>query len=124
MLDEQPVILVVDDVVDTTNVLKLLFEFEGFRVLVAYDGEEGLTLALDNDLHAMILDLNLPKMHGLEVLENLSKQKPQLNVIILSAYIEGGNEDKARELGAYDVLRKPFDSAKLIETVKMAAGLL
>jgi DNA-binding response OmpR family regulator len=123
MAKNTPFILVVDDVIDTTNVLKLLLEFEGFEVIVAYDGEEGLEKALNNDLDGMILDLNLPKLHGLEVLEELMKQKPKLNVIILSAYIEGGNEERARSLGAYDVLKKPFDSAHLIRRIKDAAGV-
>jgi len=123
MPKDKPLVLVVDDVVDTVNVLKLLLEFEGFEVIVAYDGAEGFRKAVENKIDGMILDLNLPKMHGLEVLEELMKKKPMLHIIILSAYVEGGNEDRARALGAYDVLKKPFDSAHLIQRVRDASGV-
>jgi DNA-binding response OmpR family regulator len=85
----------------------------GFSVRAALDGETGLDLALSDHVDLVVLDLMLPRKSGLEVLDELSTQRPGLPVIVLTA--RGELEDRVAGLdaGAVDYLVKPFALAEL-----------
>jgi DNA-binding response OmpR family regulator len=85
----------------------------GFEVRAALDGEEGLRLALGDHVDLVVLDLMLPRKSGMEVLEELSEERPGMPVIVLTA--RGEIEDRVGGLdaGAVDYLVKPFALAEL-----------
>jgi two-component system OmpR family response regulator len=88
-----------------------------FAVDVADDGEEGLSKALLNDYDAIILDLMLPRMHGLDVLRHLRREK-KTPVLILTARDETLDKISGLNQGADDFVTKPFDLGELLARIR------
>jgi two-component system, OmpR family, response regulator VicR len=105
-------ILCVDDDRDLVDLLSYVFQRDGFAVSAAYDGEAALALAQREKIDIILLDLNLPKLHGMQVLREL-RRDPNVTIIVLTAL---GDEDHlvtALNLGADDYLVKPFRPREL-----------
>ena len=111
-------ILLVEDNSDLAFGLQRNLEFEGYSVEVAVDGRRGLERALDGDFDLIILDLMLPKLDGMKVLQRLRSAGASTPVLILTA--RGEELDKVRGLrsGADDYLTKPFGVLELIARVE------
>jgi DNA-binding response OmpR family regulator len=111
-------ILVIEDEPDLRNGLQHNLELEGFKVLTAADGREGLRRAKEGQASLVLLDLMLPGMPGLEVLRHLRETGREIPVIILSA--KGQDRDKVQglELGADDYLTKPFGLSELLARIR------
>jgi DNA-binding response OmpR family regulator len=109
-------ILVIDDDRQIVEVLAACLKGEGYAVSRAYDGEEGLRLALDTRPDLILLDLMLPKRSGLDVVRAL---RPQTNVpvMILSARDSETDRTVGLELGADDYVTKPFSARELMARV-------
>src|SRR3989344_7349024 len=77
------------------------FKFEGFEVLVARDGEEGLNLAMNNKVDLILLDIMLPRLSGLDMLEKLRQQSKgaDLRVVALTNLAEADEKERALRLG-------------------------
>jgi DNA-binding response OmpR family regulator len=116
-----PTILIVEDDSSISVGLRMNLESEGYRVLLAEDGEHGLKLARAEKIDLMILDVMLPKMNGLEILRQVRREGRTMPIIVLSA--RGSEIDKVMglELGAEDYVTKPFGLAELLARVR--AGL-
>jgi len=113
-------ILIVDDEKNYLTILSALLEDEGFEVLTALGGPEALDIHKSSDLDLILTDMKMPKMDGIELLENIKKNDPDLPVILMTAH---GTVDKAVEAmqkGAYTYVLKPFDNERLIIYVKKA----
>jgi len=108
----QPVALVIDDEVQIRRFLKLALEAEGYRVFEAETGQAGLTAAVYRRPDAIILDLGLPDMDGLEVLKRL-REWSKTPVLVLSVRQEIEQKVAALDQGADDYLTKPFHAAEL-----------
>ena len=110
-------ILIVEDDPAILYGLKHNLVYEGFEVLTARDGEEGLALALERSPDVVILDVMLPGKNGFEVLREL-REKSQVGVVMLSA--KGAEADKVLglDLGADDYVAKPFGLPELLARVK------
>lgn len=106
-------LLLVEDEQRLSEVLKKGFVEDGYAVDQAFDGEDGLAMAMDEPYDAVVLDWSLPKMEGLEVCRRLREGGKNVPVIMLTAKNE--LEDKLRGLnsGADDYLTKPFAFAEL-----------
>lgn len=113
-------ILVVEDDPSIAIGLRINLEKEGYRVLVAEDGEQGLTLARGQSPDLIVLDVMLPRLNGLEVLDTLRREGRDMPIIVLSA--KSGEMDKVAglELGAEDYVSKPFSLAELLARVRAA----
>jgi DNA-binding response OmpR family regulator len=111
-------VLVVEDDSSIALGLRINLEAEGYDVLLAEDGEAGLTLARTAAPDLVILDIMLPRLHGLEVLQRLRAERYSMPVILLSA--RAGEMDKVTglELGAEDYVPKPFSLAELLARVR------
>jgi two-component system OmpR family response regulator len=94
------------------------FKAEGFAVDHAPDGLQGLDLGLTEPYDVIIVDLMLPKLDGLSVIENLRKQKVMIPVIILSAKDSVDDRVKGLQIGSDDYLPKPFAFAELLARVQ------
>jgi CheY-like chemotaxis protein len=81
------VVLCVDDEVVGLQVRKLILERSGYKVLTALDGPTGLTIFNDNLIDAVVLDYSMPGMHGGEVAAKMRAIKPEVPILLLSAYM-------------------------------------
>ncbi len=111
-------VLIVDDVPDTVEIIKKLLEYEGYEVLTAYSGEEGINMALENDPDVVVMDINLPGIDGNEALRKIHSKDPDQVVIILTAYATVDNAIQALKDGAADYIRKPFENDHLVYVIQ------
>jgi DNA-binding NtrC family response regulator len=113
-------VLLVDDELEFTQVLSERMEARGVDVDTAASGHEALEKATGKPYDAIILDLSMPEMDGIETLQHLLEDNPDLQVILLTGYptLEKGVE--AMRLGAMDFLAKPAGIQKLIEKIDEA----
>jgi two-component system nitrogen regulation response regulator GlnG len=113
-------ILVVDDDEASCRLIRATFEAEGLDVVAAADGRTGLEMASTGHPDAVLLDLNLPGLGGLEVLERLKSLVPQLPIVMLTASRNIKDAVRATQLGAFDYLTKPIDHDEILLTVQRA----
>ncbi len=111
-------IVVIEDDPSITMGLELNLAAEGYRVILAHDGEEGLEKARQDGIDLVILDVMLPRLNGFEVLRALRGMGHAVPVLMLSA--RGAEIDKVMglELGAEDYVTKPFGVAELMARVR------
>ncbi len=117
-------ILVVDDSETIVALLKSLLQKEDYEVITAVDGEQGLQLAREANPNLILLDLMLPKIDGYKVCRLLKFDETKKDIPIIMLTSRGAEEDKetGKETGADAYLTKPFDNAKLLETIKTFLG--
>ncbi len=116
-------ILIIDDEENIREVLSGILEDEGYDVSTAEDGLKGLEKIRGGNFELVILDVWLPGKGGLEVLQDIKKEYPELEVIIISGH---GNIDmavKALKLGAFDFLEKPLSLEKITTLVRNALAI-
>lgn len=111
-------ILVVEDNEDLAFGLQHNLEFEGYEVLVAGDGKQGLELATQEAPDLIILDLTLPELDGLEVLERLRSAGSKVLILVLTARQEEVDKVRGLKLGADDYVTKPFGLMELMARVE------
>jgi DNA-binding response OmpR family regulator len=107
-------ILIVEDDPTMLRGLKDNFEFHGYRVLTADDGEAGLNAALNARPDLILLDLMLPKINGYEVCRLIRKEKLEMPIIMLTAKGEESDIVLGLNLGADDYVTKPFSIKELL----------
>jgi len=112
-------ILVIEDEPRILGFLKVGLEAEGFAVDGAEDGVSGLALALREPYELVVLDLQLPRLDGLRLLDELHRSRPELPVLILSARNDLPTKLRSFHLGANDYLSKPFSFDELIARVRV-----
>ncbi len=93
---------------------------EGFRLVAAHDGDEGLRFARSHKPDLIVLDLMLPKLSGLDVIRALRADDPDTPIVVLSAKDQEGDKVLALSLGADDYVTKPFGLAELIARIRAA----
>jgi DNA-binding NtrC family response regulator len=102
-------ILVVDDERNIRNNLGMLLEAEGYKVDTAANGDEALLRVKEGRYDVVFVDVQMPKMDGLQLLRHLRGLRPKMPVVMLTAYGTVGRAVEAMKLGAVDFLEKPFD---------------
>jgi DNA-binding response OmpR family regulator len=116
-------ILLVDDDAEIIESLRLALESNGFEVLVARDGNQGLALTEREDPDLVILDMMMPKRSGFLVLEKLRRTRETSPRVIMITANEGSRHKAYAEmLGVDDYIRKPFPMDRLISSVKRLLG--
>jgi len=118
MTDAKPRILVVDDELDLVSVLRMGLEIQGFEVIEAMDGEEGLRRARQDRPDLMVLDLMLPKMDGMALLGRIRQSGQHTPVLVLTARDDKESVVALLNAGADDYLTKPFDLGELLARTK------
>ena len=111
-------ILIVEDSEDLAFGLRNNLEFEGYDVSVVHDGKTGLEMATSNPPDLMILDLTLPELDGLNVLERIRKTGSKLPILLLTARQEEVDKVRGLKLGADDYVTKPFGLMELLARVE------
>ncbi|MGI9103966.1 MAG: sigma-54-dependent transcriptional regulator [Terriglobales bacterium] len=111
-------ILIVDDEASIRESLETLLDMEGFTVLTAATGEEGLARMAEQPLDLVLLDFALPDRNGLEILRDIRDRDPDLGVIMITAYGTVENAVAAMQAGATNFIQKPWDNEKLLADVR------
>src|SRR5467141_81654 len=111
-------ILIVEDEPAMVAGLRDNFEYEGYDVIIAADGAEGLDRALADNPDLVVLDVMMPRMSGLDVCKQLKARKPSLPIIMLTARGQEIDKVVGLELGADDYVTKPFSIRELMARVK------
>lgn len=120
-MSEKLTALIIDDEDSLRKLMVMRFEQEGFQVLSANNGDDGLKLAEEKKPHVIFLDIIMPGLHGFEVLQKV-RQNPELDrtvVIMTSAKSYKPDIDAARKLGADDYCVKPADFDELVAKVDL-----
>lgn len=106
-------ILLIEDEEELSKIVKRGLLKCGYAVDSAYDGEEALDYYEMNEYDVIVLDLNIPKIEGLEVLKNIRQKDKEAKILILSARSTIDDKVKGLDMGANDYLTKPFDFLEL-----------
>jgi DNA-binding NtrC family response regulator len=114
-------VLLVDDEVDFVEVLAERLEARGLHVVKAHDGRSAVRAAEGKVFDAIVLDMAMPGMDGLETLESLLKVNPDLQVILLTGRATLEQAATAIRIGALDLLEKPADIETLVAKIELAA---
>ncbi|WP_321369205.1 EAL domain-containing protein [uncultured Desulfuromusa sp.] len=115
---EQSQILIVDDQLSLLLSLQALLRINGYQVELARTGSEAITKLQDNKYELLLLDLQMPGIDGLEVLEFVREAKLDLETIVVSGDTSFPSIKESMRLGAYDFIRKPYNPEELLETVR------
>ena len=117
---EKKKILVVDDEVDLVKTIQFSLELGGYKVLVAYNGEDALTQARKENPDLILLDIMLPKLDGYKVCRLLKFDEHYKHIPILMMTAKSQEKDKliGKETGADEYITKPFDMDELMEKIK------
>jgi len=113
-------ILVVDDEEIMRDILETLLKREGYDVRLASSGEEGLELARSTPFDAVILDIMMPGLNGIETLDELKRIDEDLAVLIITAYASVESAIAAMKNGAFDYITKPFKNDEVLVVVRNA----
>ncbi len=111
-------ILLIDDDVGMRAVLKDILEEEGYDVRTASDGRSALGTIEKENFDLILTDLKMPKMGGMEFLDYIEQNRPDLKVIVITAYTGKENVNKAKMLGAFEFLSKSIQIEELKRVVK------
>ncbi len=111
-------ILLVDDERQLTDALSSILKKNNFAVDCAYNGEDGLDLALSGVYDLIVLDIMMPKIDGLSVLKTLRESKCDTPILMLSAKSEISDKIIGLNLGADDYIAKPFDTNELLARIR------
>jgi len=116
-MEEKLKILIVDDEVDVLDLFKELFIRKGYGVEFASSGQEALDLIDNVQVDAVLLDIRMPEMDGIETLGKLKQKQPALPVVMLTAYGYDDNLiNRALELGAAGYISKNLPLAQVVHT--------
>ena len=120
--DTRPIIMIVDDDMDSLLPLKRSLERENYKVVEAYSGHEALQKATAETPDVILLDLMMPGMDGYEVCNRLKKEMSLKNtqIILLTARDDVSDKVRGLELGADDYVTKPFNLNELKARIKTA----
>lgn len=110
---QPPIILIIDDEEALRDGCRQTLEKSGYKVLTAGGGVEGITIAREQKPHIAFIDLKMPGMSGMEIIEILSRDIPDIVTIMITGYATILSAVEAMQKGAYDYLPKPFSPDQL-----------
>jgi DNA-binding NtrC family response regulator len=114
-------VLLVDDEEEFVKTLAARLEIRGLKVDVAYSGEAAIEKVKDRSFDAILLDLAMPGMDGIETLRRLRELNPDSQVVLLTGRATVKGAIQAMRLGALDLLEKPVDIEVLVEKIEEAS---
>ena len=116
-LKNQTLILLVDDRIEDRNLFRMVLEKKGYKVVDVSSGEECLRQVEERRFQVILLDIKLPGIDGVETLRRVKQIRPDVGVIMLTAYSEKELIEEAVREGSFTCLKKPLDMDELLEVV-------
>ncbi len=118
-MEIKPLILIIEDDKPIQRFLEVSLESQGYQIITSSFGKEGLSLCYSHNPDVVIVDLGLPDMDGLEIIENI-RENLKTKIIVVSARIHEREKVLALDKGADDYLTKPFSTPELLARVRVA----
>ena len=115
-------VLIIDDEVDLGFLFEKILTPEGYTVLIAHNGYDGIKINQKSDPDIILLDLKMPGISGIETLRRIRKKDASVIVIIITGYGDAETIRDAESLNVYEYLSKPFNNETIIKTIKEAAA--
>jgi DNA-binding NtrC family response regulator len=113
-------VLIVDDEKDFVEMLSLRLNEMGETVMAVYNGQDCLDTLGENEIDVVVLDIKMPGMDGIEVLQEIKRRFPIIEVVMLTGHGSAESAVEGMKLGAFDYLLKPADIDNLTEKVNGA----
>jgi DNA-binding response OmpR family regulator len=113
-------VLVIEDQEDLAALYEKALGGEGFKVLKAYTGEEGVALFEDKGADAVLLDMTLPEMHGLQALQEIRNRNANVPVVVVTGEGSGETRQACENLGVQEYFSKPADYRKIVSALRRA----
>ena len=113
MILEVPSMLITDDDRDFRETLRGVFETRGFRTLLAEDGAEAIEIVRREQIHVALLDMNMPRLTGLETIRRVKQVHAIVPCILISAELDEDLAEEAKEVDAFSSLAKPISLSEL-----------
>jgi len=120
MLPEKKQVLIVDDEPNLRKILSAQLSRDGYDVLTAEDGEQGLALLKEHHIDLVVTDLKMPKVDGMTLLRRAHEEDPELPIVMITAHGTIDTAVEALKIGAFDYLTKPFDKDEVRQIVAKA----
>ena len=120
MLPERKQVLIVDDEPNLRKILSHQLSRDGYDVLTAEDGEQGLAQLREHHIDLVITDLKMPKIDGMTLLKKALEEEPELPVVLVTAHGTIDTAVEALKSGAFDFVTKPFDKDEVRQIVAKA----
>ena len=120
MLPEKKQVLIVDDEPNLRKILAAQLSRDGYDVMTAEDGEQGLQMLRDHHIDLVVTDLKMPKVDGMTLLREALREDPELPVVMITAHGTVDTAVEALKTGAFDYLTKPFDKDEVRQIVAKA----
>ncbi|MEC4888275.1 MAG: response regulator [Scytonema sp. PMC 1070.18] len=111
-------ILIIDDAAFSRRMIRKFLQVDGYEILEAANGREGLEIIHNHKPNCLLVDLLMPEMNGYEFLENLQKEGLNIPTIIISADIQEGARNQSYNLGAVNFINKPPKEDELRKAVQ------
>jgi CheY-like chemotaxis protein len=112
--------LITDDDRDFRETLRGVFETRGFRTLLAEDGQQAIEIVHREQIHVALLDMHMPRLTGLETIRRVKRVRAVVPCILISAEMDEGLAEEAKEVDAFSSLSKPVSLAEITQTVSLA----
>lgn len=119
----QKTVLIIDDSEELRSLLEIILPYGGYQAVTAATGNDGLHLATERKPDVILVDLELPDMNGLKVLEALNRDERSVPTIMMTGYGSEGAAARALHLGAFGYLIKPFTTEEVLSSVEKALSL-
>lgn len=113
-------VLLVDDEEEFVKTLSERLQMRDVDSVTAFDGEQAMEHVSEDEPDVIVLDLKMPGIHGLEVLRWVKEFHPTVQVIVLTGHGTENDEEKAKELGAFEYMKKPVETDNLLGKIKNA----
>ncbi len=120
MLPEKKQVLIVDDEPNLRKILAAQLSRDGYDVMTAEDGEQGLQMLRDHHIDLVVTDLKMPKVDGMTLLREALREDPELPIVMITAHGTVDTAVEALKIGAFDYLTKPFDKDEVRQIVAKA----
>ena len=116
-MDNQIPILIIDDEIELAEVMGLEFEELGFKVFTTNQASEAINLCKQEAIGWVISDIRMPKMDGVELMQEILKVQPQTSVLLMSGYSEY-DEPTVKQRGAHSLHLKPVDCDQIADVIR------
>ena len=118
-MKDKKTLLIVDDDIAHRTMLRILLDWQ-YKIIEADDGSAAIEMASNKDFDLILMDIRMPGISGIEALDQIRSLRPDVPILMMTAYFSDEIADQAKERGAFGCLGKPFDFEELKSAMEQA----